>query len=684
MKKIIVSNLSLKALFNHFYKSHETILIYDEFDALRGSITYNSFINSNSILGMIRNVFVIKDESEMEIGDLVNVYCIKEGDTYREVSKAIDPRYEFTIERFKDLYNGNDIIANYIKSLDTNALFIIGDHKEYLYTFLDMYGLDKKMYCIDDKDIPEIFKGKVRDTFIIDTTGFNTELFNKASKLKNLNLKIFDLKELSKYAEIYNFVHNTSKSEKVKSMVFQFPDISELTNLTEEEQKRIIFDHYYKYYFDAYLKHGEYSNLLQNVFREYFYRDFIKSRYTMPKVYNRGGVLFLEDSNNPYCRSYNGMRHTTNQDGLYPANINMFGACVVFSALSDDYNTLPSYLQRLLNENGYPYQVNNYGARAIDFFENLRTSRNINLHNNDINVFIVMGDEARILREMGYSNITSLTPTFNNPELRDYFVDEPAHCNHVANRFMANSIYQTLEKELIHDLTNENCPLISIPVKKDIFNNNRHLFEYLKTLEPYRDFNGVTGAVVMNCNPFTFGHYNLVKYASGQVDRLMVFVIQEDKSYFSFGDRFKMVQEGCKEFNNVIVVPSGNLLASALLFPEYFEKEDNPDVRVDASRDIAVFCQYIAPYLGITKRFIGQENFDNVTHAYNISLNETLPLYGIEVIEIPRFQDRQGHEISAKVVRRNFESDNWTELESQIPASTRKVLRLIKDRRERE
>ena len=105
---------------------------------------------------------------------------------------------------------------------------------------------------------------------------------------------------------------------------------------------------------------------------------------------------------------------------------------------------------------------------------------------------------------------------------------------------------------------------------------------------------------------------------------------------------------------------------------------------VDASKDIAVFSQYIAPFLGITKRFVGEENFDKVTHAYNISLKETLPLYGIEVIEIPRFLDREGHEISAKVVRRNFEDEKWTELDSQIPESTVKVLKLIKDRGERE
>ena len=683
MKNYELSQLTFGTLFNHFYESHDTVLVTEN-SVLIGAITYNSFVSSDKISDIIRKAIVIDSEDEMEIGDLVNVYILRDGNSFREVSKKVDPRYAFTIDRFKDLYNDNDIIANYVKSLDLDTIFVIGDNRNYIYSFLNMYGLKANIMNVDEKYLPYLLNNSFPNSIVIDTSGFNTELLQKLGRRQKLEQRIIDLKELSKYAEIYNFVNVTSKNDSVKSMVFQFPDISELTNLTDEEKQRIIFDHYYKYYFDAYLKEGRFEDLLKSVFKEYFSREFIESRYTMPKVYNRGGVLFLEDSNNPLCLSVNGMRVTTDQDRDFAANINMFGACVVFSALADDQHTLPSYLQRLLNSNGYPYQVNNYGARAIDFGENLRTSRSINLHRNDINAFVVMGDEARILKQMGYDEIYSLTPVFNSPRLKDYFVDEPAHCNHEANKYMSAGIYLELERVLDKELTKEECPLIQVPKTKDIFSDNKYLIEYLRTLEPYRGFDGVTGAVVMNCNPFTYGHYNLVKYASEHVDRLMVFVVEEDKSYFKFKDRFQMVKEGCKAFPNVIVVPSGNLLASALLFPEYFDKEDNPDVMVDASKDIAVFSQYIAPFLGITKRFVGEENFDKVTHAYNISLKETLPLYGIEVIEIPRFLDREGHEISAKVVRRNFEDEKWTELDSQIPESTVKVLKLIKDRGERE
>ena len=679
MEKRDISKLDIKELIRHFYYSHETLII-TEGTKIKGAITYNSFIAGNNINQMLRKVIIIKDPSEIEIGDLVNVYCLQKGDSFEEITKTVDPRYDFTIERFKALYNDNDIISNYLKSLNLDTIYVTGVQKEYVYNSIKMYGLNADVVIVEDKDVPGLLNNPGDNKIIIDTTSFSTELLNKINNIKELNYRILNLKELSRYAEIYHFVNTTSKREDVKSIVFQFPDINELINLTPEEKERIVFDHYYKYYFDAYLKHGEYKELLQKVFKEFFTREFIESRYTMPKVFSKGGVLYLEDSNNPYCHSINGMRITTDQDKEYAANLNIFGACIVYSAMTDDKHTLPSYIQRLINEGNCSYRVNNYGARAIDFSENLRTSRDINLYRNDLNVFVVSGEEARILKSMGYEGVHSLTPVINNPKLKDYFIDEPVHCNHEANELMAVHMYKVIEKDLKEDLKKEKRELISKPAKKNIFKDNKILKEYLQFLEPYSHFSGKKGCIVMNCNPFTYGHYRLIDYARKQVDKLIVLVVQEDKSYFKFNDRYQMVVDGCRELDNVVVLPSGELLASALLFPEYFNKDDNPDVAIDASKDIALFCNYLAPYLGIKIRFVGEEKVDKVTRAYNINLKETLPLYGIEIIEIPRYEDPNGNAISAKLVRKNYEAENWEELKDQIPETTIKRLKLIKDR----
>ena len=78
------------------------------------------------------------------------------------------------------------------------------------------------------------------------------------------------------------------------------------------------------------------------------------------------------------------------------------------------------------------------------------------------------------------------------------------------------------------------------------------------------------GAIVMNCNPFTNGHKYLIETARNKVDVLLIFVLEEDKSYFSYKDRMTMVKLGTADMGNVYVVPSGKFMISALTFPEYF------------------------------------------------------------------------------------------------------------------
>lgn len=680
MKKYKYSNLKLEVLFKHFYNSHETILIYDK-NELRGAITYSSFIEANKINEMIRKVIFVKSEKDIETGDLVNVYCIKNGNKILEVSSKADKRCDFNIERFKELYAENDIIINYLKNEKIDNVFVIGKQREYISNFINMYGSNMIVMPIEDSDIEILFTNKIPNLTIIDTSN-NTDLYKKINYIKKTDYTIYSLKELAKYSEIYNYINLCSQNKNINSYIFRYPDIKELTNLTVEEKGRIEFDHYYKYYYDKYLNEGLYEVLLRKVLKDSFSRDFIESRYSMPKVYLKGGVYYLEDSNNLYCQSINGHRITTNQDKDYVSNINVFGPCIVFGALSDDYNTLTSYMQRIINEANQNYRVNNYGARAIDFSENLRTSRDINLYKNDINIYIVNSEEANILKKMGYIDIHSLVSVFNDSGLHDYFIDEPVHCNQDVNKLSAHYIYDTIKNDLKKNISKEDCELVNTPLRKNIFENNIFLQEYLDFLNKYTNYHGKTGCIVMNCNPFTYGHYNLIDYARKKVDRLIVFVVQEDKSYFKFDDRFNMVIEGCKDFENVVVIPSGKLLASAMLFPSYFDKEESENVYVDVSMDIEVFTQHIAPYLDIKLRFVGEENYDRVTSIYNRELKRILPLHGIEIVEIPRFRDSKNREISAKVVRKNFEQDRWKELESQVPNSTMKVLKLKKGKGE--
>jgi [citrate (pro-3S)-lyase] ligase len=187
---------------------------------------------------------------------------------------------------------------------------------------------------------------------------------------------------------------------------------------------------------------------------------------------------------------------------------------------------------------------------------------------------------------------------------------------------------------------------------------------------------GEIGAIVMNCNPFTKGHRYLIEQALHMVDHLIIFVVEEDKSLFSFKERFAMVREGTKDLKAVTVVPSGNFILSQLTFPEYFLKIEDGDLTDNTEYDITLFAEAIAPKLHITYRFVGEELEDGVTAAYNLAMKKILPEHGIRLVEIPRKTVADGDDtaISASLVRKRLEQESIEELSDLLPESTVRVL----------
>lgn len=183
------------------------------------------------------------------------------------------------------------------------------------------------------------------------------------------------------------------------------------------------------------------------------------------------------------------------------------------------------------------------------------------------------------------------------------------------------------------------------------------------------------GAVVMNCNPFTLGHRALIEYAAAHCPLLHIFVVEEDRSAFPFPDRLRLVTEGTADLPNVRVHPSGPYIISSASFPTYFLKENEAAAAVQAELDITIFAQKIAPVLGISVRFAGEEPLDPVTRQYNAAMRTILPAYGIEFMEIPRRQ-RNGEAISASQVRRLLRESGVTEpVLALVPPCTQAYLR---------
>ena len=171
---------------------------------------------------------------------------------------------------------------------------------------------------------------------------------------------------------------------------------------------------------------------------------------------------------------------------------------------------------------------------------------------------------------------------------------------------------------------------------------------------------GKIGAAVMNCNPFTLGHRHLIESAAKECDHLYVFLLSEDKSYFSTHDRLEMAKAGTADLPNVTVLPTGPYLISSATFPSYFLK-DRDKARAHCDLDIAVFSKHYIPYFGITHRFVGTEPLSPLTEQYNKALREKLP---IPLTELPRLE-QEGDPVSASRVRALLPN-----IEHLVPEST--------------
>ena len=178
-------------------------------------------------------------------------------------------------------------------------------------------------------------------------------------------------------------------------------------------------------------------------------------------------------------------------------------------------------------------------------------------------------------------------------------------------------------------------------------------------------FEGMCGAVVCNCDPFTLGHRHLIEYAAANCDDLYVFAVSEKGSMFSPKERFEMIKKGTADIKNCHVLESDMYLISRATFPAYFIRDEERADLVKSDLDIELFCKRIAPALNISKRFAGEEPFSPVTRAYNERMKELLPANGISFKEIPRLS-----EISAGKVRSLIQAGELEKIKEMVPEST--------------
>ena len=202
-----------------------------------------------------------------------------------------------------------------------------------------------------------------------------------------------------------------------------------------------------------------------------------------------------------------------------------------------------------------------------------------------------------------------------------------------------------------------------------VFMENRRdgFARYLKSLAPYAG-ERPGAALVMNANPFTLGHAALAERAARENERVVLFVLSEDRSLVPYKDRLAMVKAACAKYDNVSVVSSGSYMISSATFPSYFLKDADIVTRTHAELDATLFTR-IAAALNLTRRYIGEEPFSHTTSLYNEALAEVLPKAGIELAVIPRAQ-AQGEAISASHVRQLIHDGQIEAIRPLVPETT--------------
>lgn len=398
---------------------------------------------------------------------------------------------------------------------------------------------------------------------------------------------------------------------------------------------------------------------------------------TPPVKTDLNGRTILQDDGNKYLAIRDGKRLTANQPETFANRIYLLGNCIYFGWGVPFDKILTSRLQALLNENNLPWRVENesqfFEGRNQDVFYNLH---NLPVQSGDI---IFVCTHSLKLKDFPFIDVEDF---FARPHEFGEVFFEQNHINERGHKALAEGFFALLTANNFFRDTVQNfpdapppCPRYGIPPQFDSGSSKLFFNAELETYkQKLRTRKIPVGAIVMNCNPFTLGHLHLVEYAAAQVARLYIFVVEEDKSEFPFADRFELVRRAVKNFSNVEVLPSGQFIISQQTFSGYFNKSELQDVQVDSSRDVEIFAKEIAPTLGITIRFAGEEPTDNVTRQYNETMKKILPRHGVEFREIPR-KTFGGEIISASKVRESLKRGDFDTIKNLVPETTLTYLR---------
>ena len=402
------------------------------------------------------------------------------------------------------------------------------------------------------------------------------------------------------------------------------------------------------------------------------YESYIKQKQ-LRHVFFNGMINQVKDARSTCYNVIGGRRYTVGANCNNNRNIFCFGPCFVFGIYNSDSTTICSVMQKKINECNYPFNVINCGLEGgYDLRENIKALMLSEVKTGDIAIFF-NEDIEQIKMDLKERFITlDLLKRLNNKS--NWYYDRFEHCLPSVNLMIADNIikYPYFVSVVTKTISEE----IKFLNNEFVYESSIELNRYIQEIRAHRinDPNCVIGAIEMNANPMTRGHSYLIQKALEQVDFLYVFLLTQEKTEIPLQLRKKILQAEVSKYPNVQLLECGRIWGNRLTFPEYFEKEENNEIVINAEKEILIFAKYIANALNIKKRFVGTEPNDKVTDQFNRQLKQTLNRYGIDLVEIPRLSV-EGVYIQAGNVRSLIRERNFQALDKMMTPEAIDILK---------
>lgn len=317
----------------------------------------------------------------------------------------------------------------------------------------------------------------------------------------------------------------------------------------------------------------------------------------------------------------------------------------------------------------------------IDVVRDFLKSFDLKLDDDLTKILYVEDDDNKIIGTISCANYIikglAVDPTYQSENLAGVLVNE------MIQYFRNNNIfnYQVFTKPMYKDIFISMGFRKIVETKKVIMleggvSNISLELDKLKIQLKYQ-FGPITeetdiAALVINGNPLTNGHVYLIEEASKRHNYVVVFIVEENKSEFSFEERFSMAYLATKRFGNVCVLPSTKYVVSALTFPSYFLKDADEVNEEYAKIDALIFKEHFMKQLFIKKRYVGTEK-SNKMNCYNDTLKEILK----DDLEIVERISENGDVISASRVRALLKENKLNEALDYIPRENHIIFRMI-------